>query len=84
MSVKTIAATKAQKNFSGLLDAVDQGTPFYIISRHGRQKYAIIDLAKLEDLLAVGDPGYLKDIAQARRQVAAGEIFSTEEVFGNL
>ena len=84
MKAKIVASTKLRENLSAVLDAVNKHHPFFIISRRGKQEHAIVNLEKLEDLLAASDPVYLKDIAEARRQAANGEIFSLEDAFGNL
>ena len=52
-----------------------------IVTRRGKKELAIIDLDKLEDLLAANDPNYLVSIKDAR---AGTEYFRHEEVFGHL
>lgn len=84
MKTRLINATKLRDNLSDVLDATDKNNPVHIISRRGKQEHAIVNLDKLEDLLAASDPDYLKDIAKARRQAASGEVFSLEDVFGEL
>ena len=54
------------------------------MTRRGKKERAIVDLDKLEDLLAASDPKYLESIAEAREQIKKGEVYSFEEVFGNL
>lgn len=84
MKAKIIASTKLRENLADILDAVNKDQPVLIISRRGKQEHAIVDLDKLEDLLATGDPDYLKDIAESRQQAADGELFALEDVLGNL
>ena len=84
MNIKTVSTSKLRNNLADVLGTIDKRHPFCIITRRGRQEHAIINLDKLEDLLAANDPKYLKEIAEARRQVADGEIFSFEDVFGNV
>lgn len=84
MKAKPINATKLRHNLSGVLDATNKDTPIQIISRRGKQEHAIVNLDKLEDLLAASDPKYLEEIAEARRQSAAGDVFTIEGVFGDL
>lgn len=84
MNLRIVNTTKLRNNIAGVLDAIDKDHPLCIITRRGKQKYALIDLDELEDLLAAGNSRYIKDIAEARRQVAAGEIFTLEDVFGNV
>ena len=81
MNAKIVSSTKLRNNFSSILDAIDKDHPFYIVTRRGKQEYAIINLDKLEDLLAASDPKYLNDIARARQQTAKGKVFALEDVF---
>ncbi len=83
MGTKTISASKLRSNLADALEAVND-QEILIVTRRGKKERAIIDLDKLEDLLAASDPSYLKKIAQARAEVAAGDVATMEEVFGNL
>ncbi|OGL30641.1 hypothetical protein A3F37_03395 [Candidatus Saccharibacteria bacterium RIFCSPHIGHO2_12_FULL_41_12] len=83
MTTKTISASKLRNNLADALDSID-GTDFLVITRRGKAERALIDLDKLEDLLAANDPDYLAGIALAREQVKNGEVFTHEEVFGDL
>lgn len=83
MSTKTIAAAKFRNNFANTLDAVSDDDVL-IITRRGKKERVLVDLDKFEDLLAASNPEYLNEIAEARKQVANGEVFSLDEVFGNL
>lgn len=83
MSTKTISASDLR---NGLADALDAVSPddILIVTRRGKKERAIVDLDKLEDLLAASDPEYLKTVAQARAEAKRGEVFTMEEVFGDL
>ncbi|HXR50293.1 MAG TPA: type II toxin-antitoxin system Phd/YefM family antitoxin [Verrucomicrobiae bacterium] len=80
MGTKTISASELRSNLADALEAVNQDE-ILIITRRGKKERAIIDLDKLEDLLASADPAYLKKIKEARE---SQEYFSHEEVFGDL
>lgn len=83
MGIKTISASDLR---NGLADALDAVSPddILIVTRRGKKERAIVDLDKLEDLLAASDPEYLKTIAGARAEFKRGEVFTMEEVFGDL
>ena len=83
MGTKTVSASELRTNLADALDAVSKDN-ILIVTRRGKKERAIIDLDKLEDLLAASDPAYLKIIAQARAEAARGEVFTMEEVFGDL
>ena len=80
MSTKTISVSKLRDNLADALDSVSENEVL-IVTRRGKKEKAIVDLDKLEDLLAANNPKYLKSIEEARN---SDEYFSHEEVFGDL
>lgn len=84
MSTKTISATKLRNNLADALSSLDDTTDVLVITRRGKAEKAIIDLDKLEDLLAASNPEYLASIAKARQESKQGDTQSMDEVFGNL
>ena len=80
MGTKTISASDLRSSLADSLDTITKDDVL-IVTRRGKKERAIIDLDKLEDLLAANDPEYLKTIKQAREGT---EYFSHEEVFGEL
>lgn len=80
MGTKTISASDLRTNLSDALDSVNNND-ILIVTRRGKKERAIVDLDKLEDLLAASDPDYLASIKDAREGT---EYFSHEEVFGSL
>jgi len=80
MGTKTISASDLRINLSDALDAVNDND-ILIVTRRGKKERAIVDLDKLEDLLAANDPTYLASIKDARE---GAEYFSHDEVFGRL
>lgn len=83
MGTKTISASKLRNNLADALDSISNDEVL-IVTRRGKKERAIVDLDKLEDLLAASDPEYLKSIAEAREQIKKGEVYTFEEVFGDL
>lgn len=80
MSTKTISASDLRKGLADALDAVNTDD-ILIITRRGKKERAIIDLDRLEDLLAASDPTYLARIKEARE---SKDYFSHEDVFGDM
>lgn len=83
MGTKTISTSKLRNNLADALDSITDDEVL-IVTRRGKSERAIIDLDKLEDLLAASDPKYLKSIKEARDQIKRGEVYTFEEVFGGL
>ena len=80
MSAKTISVSDLRNGLADALDAVNSND-ILIVTRRGKKERAIIDLDKLEDLLAASDPAYLQSIQEARE---SKEYLSHDDVFGNL
>jgi prevent-host-death family protein len=80
MSTNTITTSDLRENMAEALDAVT-GDMVLVVTRRGKPEKAIIDLDKLEDLLAASDPAYLESIREARE---SKELFSHEDVFGDI
>lgn len=80
MGTKTISASDLRSGLADALDSVNKDE-IIIVTRRGKKERAIVDLDKLEDLLAANDPEYLAKIKEAR---SSKEYFSHEDVFGDL
>lgn len=80
MTTKTVSASDLRTNLADALDTVTN-EDILIVTRRGKKERAIIDLDRLEDLLATNDPEYLKTIRTARE---SKDYFSHEEVFGKI
>jgi len=83
MTTKTISASKLRTSLADALNALSKDD-ILIITRRGKNEKAVVDIDRLEDLLATSDPEYLKSIREAREQYKKGEVFSFEEVFGGI
>ena len=80
MSTKTVSASDLRSNLADALESVNKDE-ILIVTRRGKKERAIIDLDKLEDLLAASDPDYLAAIRDARN---SKEFLSHDEVFGDI
>lgn len=80
MGTKTISASDLRSGLADALDAVNSDD-ILIVTRRGKKERAIVDLDKLEDLLAASDTKYLAQIKDAR---TSKDYLSHEDVFGEL
>jgi len=80
MRTKTLTVSELRGNLADALDAVNNDEVL-IVTRRGKKERAIIDLDRLEDLLAASNPEYLKTIREARE---SKDYFSHDEVFGDI
>lgn len=83
MNTKTIDSTDLRNNLSSTIDAVTSGQTL-IVKKRGKEQVAIIDIDTYEDLLEASNPEYLKSIKKAREEYKKGEVFSLEDVFGDI
>jgi hypothetical protein len=84
MSTKTIDTTDLRNNLSATLDAVGKDDILFIKSRGKLTGKAIIDDELLEDLLLLQDSKYIRSIAKARNEVKQGDVYTFDEVFGDV
>ncbi len=84
MGTKTIDSTTLRNNFSTTLKSLAKDDILFIKNRGKLTGKVIIDDEILEDLLLLQDEQYLKDIAEAREQVKRGEVYTFDEVFGDV
>lgn len=83
MTTKTIDTTELRNNLGNVINAVTAGETL-IVKKRGKDQVAIIDIDTYEDLLEAGNPAYLKSIKKAREEYKNGQVFSMEDVFGDL
>lgn len=84
MSTKTIDATDLRNNLSATLETVGKNDIIFIKSRGKLTGKAIIDDDLLEDLLSLQDGEYLAAIAEARKELMQGDVYTFDEVFGDV
>lgn len=84
MSTKTIDTTDLRNNLAATLEAVGKDDILFIKSRGKLTGKAIIDDELLEDLLLLQDSEYLASIAEARKEIKQDDIYTFNEVFGDV
>lgn len=84
MSTKTIDTTDLRNNLSATLESVGKDDVLFIKSRGKLTGKVIIDDELLEDLLSLQDGEHIAKIAQARKEVKQGDVYTFDEVFGDV
>ncbi len=84
MSTKTIDTTDLRNNLSSTIKSLNKEDILFIKSRGKLTGKVIIDDEILEDLLLLKDEQYIKDIAKSRAEVKKGEIYTFDEIFGDV
>ena len=82
--IKSIPSTTLRDNLADVIEAVEGKEKYLVVTRSGQPRVALVNLDFFEDLLAANSAHYLTSIKKARKQYEKGEIFSHEEVFGEL
>ena len=84
MGNKIISSTRLRDHLSDVMKEAEKKKSFFIITKKGTPKSALVDIDLFEDLLSLTDKKFLKSIEEAREQVKRGEVYAFEEVFGDL
>ena len=84
MGTKTIDTTDLRNNLSATIKAVGKDDILFIKSRGKLTGKVIIDDDLLEDLLLLNDSEYIAAISKARDEVKNGDVYSFNEVFGDV
>ena len=79
-----INATVLRNNFSDSLKKVDKDKDFLLVAKKGKITSALVNIDLFEDLLALSNKDYLKSIKQAREDYKKGDVFSHEQIFGEI
>ena len=79
-----ISTTTLRNNLATVLTEVGKRRNYLLVSKKTKLISAIVNLDFFEDLLALASPKYLKSIKEARGQYKRGEVFTFDEVFGEL
>lgn len=84
MSTKTIDTTDLRNNLSATIKTLAKDDILFIKSRGKLTGKAIIDDELLEDLLLMKDGEYVADIAKARDEIKRGDVYTFDEIFGDV
>lgn len=84
INLKSVTATVMRNNLADVLDAVDDERSVMLVKRRNQADAALINVDLLEDLLAGHNAEYLARIKQAREDIKRGELFTADDVFGEL
>ena len=79
-----INTTVLRNNLADALSEVAKKKDFLLVAKKGKITSAIVNIDLFEDLLALSYKNYLKTIEKARKEYKKGDIFTHEEVFGQI
>jgi len=79
-----VTTTVLRNNLSDSLKEVANKKDYLLISKKGKVTSAIVNIDLFEDLLALASKEYKDVIKKARKEYEEGQVFSHEDVFGNI
>ncbi len=81
--MNAVSVTNLRNNIS-LASTITRKKDYLLLLKRGKPVSALVNLDFLEDLLALANHQYLDDIKSAREQYEKGEVYSFDEVFGDM
>ncbi len=85
---KIISTRNFQSQFAKMIKNAEKQGIYYNVVKNGESIGVFLPVhfweSLLEDMEALSSPGYIKDIAESRRQIDRGETVSFEEAFADV
>jgi len=81
---QVVSTTTLRGNLAEAIKHVGKKKDYLLVTKGGKVKSALVDIDFFEDLLALKSKKYVESVRKARSEVKKGEVFSHEEVFGDL
>jgi len=82
--MQTVNATVLRNNLSGAVRTVNKNKDYLLVAKRGKIVSALVNIDFFEDLLALSNKKYLAGIKKARDEYKKGQVFSHEDVFGEI
>lgn len=79
-----VSVASLRNNLADTICEVGKSKDYLLVTKRGKAVSALVNLDFFEDLMALGNKRYLDSIKKARSEIKKGEVFTHEEVFGNL
>lgn len=79
-----VNATVLRNNLSDALNEVSGNKDYLLVAKKGKITSALVNIDLFEDLLALSNNDYLKSIKAAREDYKKGDVFSHEQIFGEV
>ena len=82
--MNVVSTTTLRNNLADSLKEVTKKKNYLLISKKGKVTSAIVNIDFFEELLALASKEYKDAIIKARKEYEDGEIFTHDQVFGNI
>ncbi|MFH1452387.1 MAG: type II toxin-antitoxin system prevent-host-death family antitoxin [Armatimonadota bacterium] len=81
---KIVKATALRNHLADVLKEVFNKEKFLFVSNRGKLVSVLVNIDFFEDLIMNASSEYLESIKEAREEYEKGEIFTEEEIFGDI
>ena len=82
--MNVVSTTVLRNNLADTLKEVTKKKDFLLVSKKGKVTSAIVNIDLFEDLLALASKDYKDSVKQARKEYEEGDVFSHDQVFGDI
>ncbi len=79
-----ISTTILRNNLADTLKEVSKKKDYILVAKKGKLVSALVNLDFFEDLLALTSKKYLNSIKKSRQEYKNNQVFSHEQVFGEI
>ncbi|MFC1790062.1 hypothetical protein ACFLZP_01105 [Patescibacteria group bacterium] len=79
-----VSTTVLRNNLADAINEVSKKRDYLLVAKRGKVDSALVNIELFEDLLALANKKYLKSIKKAREEYQKGEMFTHEQVFGEI
>ena len=79
-----ISSTVLRNNLADSLSQVNKKKDYLLVSNKGKITSALVNIDLFEDLMALANKNYLKSIKKAREEYKNRDIFTHEQIFGEV
>ena len=79
-----ITTTVLRNNLSDSLKEISSKRDYFLVAKKGKITSALVNIDLFEDLIALVNKKYVESIKKARREYKSNNLFTHDQVFGNL
>lgn len=84
ISIQSIDSSDLRAHFKAALSTVKRTKKPMLIKQRNIPTAVLVDIDEYEDYLDSRNPELLASITKARKEIKAGKVFSTDDVFGGI
>lgn len=79
-----VSTTVLRNNLADALKKVARKKDYLLVAKKGKITSALVDIDLFEDLLDLANKEFKASIKKARKEYEKGDVFTHEQVFGDI